>query len=78
MITPTTSSLPDAQQNPMFYVGIYSAICICGGLISVLNMWTRYTSALRASRELFSKLLDTVVHATMRWFDTTPTVRLDY
>lgn len=61
----------------MFYVGVYAAICVGGGFLSTIGLLTQYTSALRASHELFHKLLDTVVHATMRWFDTTPTVRYD-
>ena len=35
-----------------------------------------YFGALSASKRLFDDLLRSVVHATMRWFDITPTGRI--
>lgn len=51
----------------MFYVGIYAAIGIANALASVLSVIAQYTGALRASRILFKKLLETVVRATFRF-----------
>jgi ABC-type multidrug transport system fused ATPase/permease subunit len=70
----TNLSLPDAGAHPMFYVGIYAAISLGGGLVSLVIVAVQYFAALRASRKLFKQLLITVIHATMRWFDTTPQV----
>jgi ABC-type multidrug transport system fused ATPase/permease subunit len=75
----TNLTLPDAEEHPMFYIGIYAAIGIGGGIVSLMTVCVQYFAALRASRKLFKRLLTTVIHATMRWFDTTPQVsRLTY
>ena len=68
--------LPPADKHPMFYVAVFAAIGISGGLILLLTLIVQYVAALKASKKMFKQLLDTVVHATMRWFDTTPQGRL--
>ncbi|KAF4588529.1 hypothetical protein EYR40_010081 [Pleurotus pulmonarius] len=72
----TTYGFPSASEHPMFYVGIYAAIGIANALASVLSVIAQYTGALRASRILFKKLLETVVRATFRFHDTTPQGRM--
>ena len=69
-------NLPSAEQNPLFYVGIYASIGLGSAFIVILSVLTQYTGALRASRILFKQLLVTVVHATMRWHDVTPAGRM--
>jgi ABC-type multidrug transport system fused ATPase/permease subunit len=69
-------NLPPADKHPMFYVGIFAAIGIGGGLVLLLTLIVQYAAALKASKKMFKQLLDAVVHATMRWFDTTPQGRL--
>jgi ABC-type multidrug transport system fused ATPase/permease subunit len=69
----TAIDLPRAQEHPLFYVGIYAAIGLSSGFVAILSTATQYTGALRASRKLFKQLLVSVVRATMRWHDTTPT-----
>lgn len=64
--------LPSAKEHPLFYIGVYAGIGFMTALVSILSVVTQYTGALRASRVLFRKLLETVVRATMRWHDTTP------
>ncbi|KAI0634381.1 hypothetical protein C8Q77DRAFT_1056057 [Trametes polyzona] len=68
--------LPPAQDHPFFYVGVYAAITMSAGLVNVLGMATQFSGALRASRVLFSRLLQAVVRATMRWHDVTPQGRM--
>ena len=58
---------PPAQEHPMVYVGIYTAISFATGFAAILAVITQYLGALRASRILFDRLLTTVVRATMRW-----------
>ncbi|KAA1467006.1 P-loop containing nucleoside triphosphate hydrolase protein [Dentipellis sp. KUC8613] len=70
------SSLPRAQDQPLFYIGVYAAIGVATGIVRILANITQYTGGLRASRVLFRKLLDSVVRATMRWHDTTPQGRI--
>jgi ABC-type multidrug transport system fused ATPase/permease subunit len=60
------------NEHPLFYVGVYSLIGLIGGVASLSSSAAQYTGALRASRQLFNQLLVGVVHATMRWHDTTP------
>jgi len=56
--TPITHSLfgvkwPDANEHPLYYVGIYAVIGLCVVLSSNLSGMTQYTGALKASRTLF-------------------------
>ncbi|KAI0041568.1 hypothetical protein FA95DRAFT_1565261 [Auriscalpium vulgare] len=69
-------SLPRAQDHPLFYIGIYAALSFGAALVNVLSAITQYTGALRASRVLFTRLLESVVRSTMRWHDTTPQGRM--
>ncbi|KAI0657563.1 multidrug resistance-associated ABC transporter [Cubamyces menziesii] len=72
----TGITLPAVQEHPYFYIGIYSAIALIGGLVNTADIITQFVGALRASRVLFDKLLKTVVRATMRWYDVTPQGRI--
>jgi ABC-type multidrug transport system fused ATPase/permease subunit len=80
MQTASTSWLglhfPDANEHPLFYVSIYGLFGLAFALGSLFSMAVQTMGTLRASRLLFKKLLTTVVHATMRWHDTTPQGRM--
>ncbi|KAI0332220.1 multidrug resistance-associated ABC transporter [Cubamyces sp. BRFM 1775] len=69
-------TLPSVQEHPYFYIGVYSAIALIGGLVNTADIATQFVGALRASRVLFDKMLRTVVRATMRWYDVTPQGRI--
>ncbi|TBU41809.1 P-loop containing nucleoside triphosphate hydrolase protein [Dichomitus squalens] len=69
-------TFPPAEEHPYFYIGIYTAIALSAGLISVCAAIAQYAGGLRASRLMFEQLLNNVVRATMRWYDTTPQGRL--
>ncbi|KAF9219839.1 P-loop containing nucleoside triphosphate hydrolase protein [Gyrodon lividus] len=69
-------NLPDANEHPLFYVGIYGAIGLATALVSILSTSVQYTGALKASRSIFRRLLEGVVRATMRWHDVTPQGRM--
>ncbi|KDR78080.1 hypothetical protein GALMADRAFT_224469 [Galerina marginata CBS 339.88] len=68
--------LPDANDQPLFYIAIYASIGLASALAGVLSVTVQYTGALRASRILFRQLLVTVVRATFRFHDTTPQGRM--
>jgi ABC-type multidrug transport system fused ATPase/permease subunit len=70
--------LPDANEHPMFYVGIFAAIGLGGALVATLSSYVQLTGALKASRRLFQQLLVGVVRATMRWHDVTPQGKVSY
>ena len=59
--------------DPAPYVLIYGAIGLAGVVITTINTVVQYHGAIRASKSLFTRLLNTLVHATMRWHDVTPT-----
>nr|GAT50560.1 ABC bile acid [Mycena chlorophos] len=67
---------PSAIDHPLFYVGIYAAICLTTAFVNLGAVATQYTGALRASRILFKQLLVSVVRATFRFHDTTPVGRM--
>ncbi|TRM65424.1 hypothetical protein BD626DRAFT_454236 [Schizophyllum amplum] len=74
----TTSEMhwPDANEHPLFYVAIYTAIGVTTALVNVMSISAQFWGALRASRLLFSRLLFVVVHASFRFHDTTPQGRM--
>lgn len=57
-------------------MGVYALIGLITVILSVLASLLQYIGAIRASRKLFRQLLNSIVHATMRWHDTTPTGRI--
>ncbi|KAH0579496.1 hypothetical protein H2248_002354 [Termitomyces sp. 'cryptogamus'] len=67
---------PRALAHPLFYIGVYAGIGLLNVLVGMASMVAQYTGALRASRILFRRLLETVVRATFRFHDTTPQGRL--
>ncbi|KIM25383.1 hypothetical protein M408DRAFT_210000 [Serendipita vermifera MAFF 305830] len=71
-----STSLPSASKHPLYYVAIYGAIGFGGVVITTLYTIVQYSGAVRASRLLFTRLLSSLVHATMRWHDVTPTGRI--
>jgi ABC-type multidrug transport system fused ATPase/permease subunit len=72
LATASSVQLPDANDHPMFYVGIFAAIGLGSAFIAILSSYVQLTGALKASRRLFQQLLVGVVRATMRWHDVTP------
>jgi ABC-type multidrug transport system fused ATPase/permease subunit len=64
---PSTLSLPSANSQPMFYVAVYATIGIGAALLATVNTIVQYTGSFRASRILFTRLLNTVIRAPMRW-----------
>lgn len=68
-----SATLPSPHLHPLFYVAIYSAIGFGGVIITTIGTIVQYEGAVKASRTLFSQLLNGLVHATMRWHDITPT-----
>ncbi|KAJ7592171.1 hypothetical protein C8J56DRAFT_932695 [Mycena floridula] len=67
---------PDAAEHPMFYVAVYAAIGMVDLVFRLMSQLVQITSGLRASRDLFEKLLVNVVRATFRFHDTTPQGRM--
>lgn len=66
-INASTTSLPEAQEHPYFYICIFLLIGVATGVASMLSVATQYVGAFRASRRLFRRLFVNIIRATMRW-----------
>ncbi|KAH8823501.1 hypothetical protein DL96DRAFT_1698061, partial [Flagelloscypha sp. PMI_526] len=67
---------PSASQDPLYYVGIFAAICFGSAFLHALSAGLQYFGAIRGSKVLFKQLLVSVVRASFRFHDTTPAGRL--
>ena len=64
------------EKGDMFYIIGYSIIGLTYVLASFMRTLLVFWGGLRASRVLFQKLLASVTHAKLRFFDTTPLGRV--
>ncbi|PVF92969.1 hypothetical protein CPB86DRAFT_743436 [Serendipita vermifera] len=71
-----TDRFPSADEHPMFYVGVFACIGLGIVAINLIGQVIMMIGAYQASKSLFTRLLHSVMGATMRWFDTTPTGRI--
>lgn len=62
--------------NVDYYIGIYIAICITYIIFDACRNMLIYWGSIRGARTLFDSLLDRIIHAPMRFFDTTPVGRI--
>ncbi|OAD09018.1 hypothetical protein MUCCIDRAFT_32834, partial [Mucor lusitanicus CBS 277.49] len=65
-----------APVNVDYYIGIYIAICTTYILFDACRNMLIYWGSIRGARTLFDSLLDRIIHAPMRFFDTTPVGRI--
>jgi ABC-type multidrug transport system fused ATPase/permease subunit len=66
----------ETANSQMRFLGVYAFINIVAILFNVSSSVVMMLVALRASRALFSRLLDAVLRAPMSFFDTTPLGRI--
>ncbi|KAJ1719478.1 hypothetical protein LPJ53_005766, partial [Coemansia erecta] len=66
----------DNHHTTMFWLGMYMAICIAGALWIYVELVFINSGMIRACRSIHSRLIRTVVHATPRFFDSTPLGRI--
>lgn len=62
--------------NVNYYIGIYVALCMSYVLFDTLRSILLYWGSIRGARTLFDALLVRIIHAPMRFFDTTPIGRI--
>ncbi|KAI8916012.1 P-loop containing nucleoside triphosphate hydrolase protein [Gorgonomyces haynaldii] len=76
MIQAFVTMMQTKTEDTIFYVGIYSSL----GLVSLLIMfgrdWFIRIGGLRASRNLHDQLLERILLAPLRFFETTPAGRI--
>lgn len=59
-----------------YYIGIYVAICLSYIMFDAIRNVIIYWGSIRGARTLFDSLLTRIIHAPMRFFDTTPVGRI--
>lgn len=65
-----------SEVNPLFYLGLYSLVVIAAILMNCLVYICYTVAALKASRAIHVKLLESILGSTLRWLDITPTSRV--
>ncbi|KAG0148468.1 hypothetical protein CROQUDRAFT_105709 [Cronartium quercuum f. sp. fusiforme G11] len=65
---------PDIDVWP--WLRLYLIISLNSGLVVLTGLWVGNVAQLKASRYLFSAMLNRVVRAPTRWYDVTPTGRI--
>jgi len=58
------------------YLGTYGGLLALGSVIYSIAYATFVFGALRASRSIHNKLVDSILGTTLRWLDTVPTSRV--
>ena len=70
----TTNAGQDVKA--MYYLGVYGAIGLAYLVTSLLREAIVFSGSLRASRKIHLELLNTVMRARFRFFDSTPLGRI--
>ncbi|CAK9786601.1 putative ATP-binding cassette transporter protein YOR1 [Cutaneotrichosporon oleaginosum] len=69
-------NLPSADDHPGYYLGGYAIIMVGSALLMVVTNGIGAWGSYRAAKSLHDRLLDSVVHGTIRFFNTTPVGRI--
>ncbi|KAI8072302.1 P-loop containing nucleoside triphosphate hydrolase protein [Gongronella butleri] len=64
------------QVDVNYYIGVYMLLCAGTILFETLRWVVLYSGSIRGARLLFKQLFARVLHAPMRFFDTTPVGRI--
>ncbi|KAK9471309.1 P-loop containing nucleoside triphosphate hydrolase protein [Dipodascopsis tothii] len=64
------------RRGPLYYCAVYAAVSLVYVGLSFLREGVVFFGSLRASRQIFENLLDAILRATPRFFDTTPVGRI--
>lgn len=65
-----------ASHSTQFYLIVYVVLSLAAAIMEAVKCGIVYIAALRASRNMFRRLLHAVLHARVRWLDTVPTGRI--
>ncbi|SAM07275.1 hypothetical protein [Absidia glauca] len=72
----STGNLGAPAKQVEYYLGIYIAISFVCILCNTIRYAMSYIGGMRASRKIYVALLDRILHAPLRFFDTTPVGRI--
>jgi ABC-type multidrug transport system fused ATPase/permease subunit len=67
---------PSNDDNLNYYLGVYCLIAVANVLVGCSRYAFIYYGSLRANRQLYKSLLQRVLRAPLRFFDTTPMGRI--
>ncbi|KAL6803468.1 P-loop containing nucleoside triphosphate hydrolase protein [Trichoderma sp. SZMC 28012] len=56
----------------VYYLAVYGLICLAYILVSFIRDFTTFSGALKASGQIFDRLLDSIIHAPLIFFDKVP------
>ncbi|KAI8065671.1 P-loop containing nucleoside triphosphate hydrolase protein [Gongronella butleri] len=59
-----------------YYIGMYCLLCFLAIFFQTLRAIVLYAGSIRGARLIFHQLFDRILHAPMRFFDTTPVGRI--
>ncbi|KAF3394918.1 ATP-dependent bile acid permease [Talaromyces pinophilus] len=72
----TTGESANADETvkikPWFYITVYTGLCGLYALITIIRDLITFHGSLKASSSIFEKLLDSVLHAKLQFFDSVP------
>ena len=66
----------DSTLDVGYYLGVYFLLGLLALVMTTLRSLTIFTGSLRASRRIHAQLLDSILRAKVRFFDTTPLGRI--
>ncbi|KAL4919204.1 hypothetical protein BDW62DRAFT_200085 [Aspergillus aurantiobrunneus] len=66
------SQHPQLDKRLVYYGSIYLAISVCSWLLDIIRVTVILHGSIKASKELFESFTTTVLHASLRFLDTTP------
>jgi len=69
----TSGSIPF---NPSLFIGVYVAIAAFSMVLQVIKTLLETVLGLRTAQIFFKKMFDSILHAPMSFFDTTPSGRI--
>ncbi|KAK0192591.1 hypothetical protein F5146DRAFT_1102469 [Armillaria mellea] len=65
-----------SEVNVLYYLGVYGLLLLVTFLLYIASFSVYVFGAIRASREINSMLMKSIMGTTLRWLDTTPTSRI--
>ncbi|KAK0458994.1 uncharacterized protein EV420DRAFT_1541764 [Desarmillaria tabescens] len=65
-----------SEVNVFYYIGVYGLLLLCTFLFYIVAYVVFVFGAVRASRTINQKLIESILGTTLRWLDTTPTSRI--
>ncbi|KAG1471789.1 hypothetical protein G6F56_001926 [Rhizopus delemar] len=72
----TVKNQAESSVNVTWYLGIYFLIGMVAMLMNSIRIFTLFTGSLNASRRIHKQLLDRILRAKVRFYDTTPLGRI--